>query len=297
MQKAITRLGLVWMALLSVAPLGVIQAQNVSLLTPLVADVLNAPQAVLGSDGDQHLVYEVRVENLTDGRFTLKQITVTDASGIELAQLDAQAIRGRFSLGGRRGSETDVLGPFQFGVAFLHVSISASRPVPTSLTHVVRGYSEKVAAEFSMPLASTPVSTASPVALSAPLRGTGYVAADGCCDSIRHVRALLPLGGRFALAQRFAIDWEKVDDHGRIFVGDSKAVSSYRIYGDPVYAVADGTVVASRSDLDDQIPGKLPEGLDLDEADGNFVIMQLRPGIYALYAHMKKGSSSLSTGA
>ena len=56
--------------------------------------------------------------------------------------------------------------------------------------------------------------SSSPMPLSA-----GYVAADGCCDSIRHVRAALPIDGRFHLAQRYALDWERID-------GDRVAVDS-----------------------------------------------------------------------
>src|SRR5262245_35004263 len=105
-------------------------------LTPLVADVLAAPQAVRGSDGAEHLVYELRLENITDGRFMLKRLIVNDAAGTAVSQLDAQALATRLSLGGRRGSETNVLESSQFGVVFLHVTI-AGRPLPTSIVHVI----------------------------------------------------------------------------------------------------------------------------------------------------------------
>ena len=282
---------------LTLLPLAAAEEAAVPRLTPLVADVLAAPQAVRGSDGAQHLVYELRIENITDARFTLKRLVVTDASGTSLAQLDSQGLATRFSLGGRRGSETNVLESSQFGVAFLHVTIPKTAPLPTALTHLIEGYSEKAHRDFSMALARTRVMSTEPLVLGAPLQGKGYVAADGCCDSIRHVRALLAVNGQFYLAQRFAVDWEKVGDDARIYKGDAKSMRSYRIYGDPVYAVADGTVVASRNDLDDQVPGKLPEGLPLDEVDGNFAIIELRPGIYALYAHMRKGSVTVSAGA
>jgi hypothetical protein len=132
--------------------------------------------------------------------------------------------------------------------------------------------------------------------LGPPLRGNGYVAADGCCDSVRHVRALLALNGTFYLAQRYAIDWEQIDDEGRILVGDAKDTRSYRIYGAPVLVVADGTVVASRNDLPDQMPGKLPDGLPIGEADGNFAILDIGGGAYALYAHMQPGSVRVRAG-
>ena len=50
--------------------------------------------------------------------------------------------------------------------------------------------------------------------LDPPLRGVGYIAGDGCCDSTRHIRATLALNGGAFTAQRFAIDWEQLDSPG-----------------------------------------------------------------------------------
>lgn len=265
-------------------------------LTPLVADVMSAPYPVPVSDGFAHLLYEVRIANITDGRFTLKRIEVRDEHDKTLAQLDARTIGTRFCIGGRRGSESNVLEASQFGVAFLDVAVARAAALPRSLTHVIEGYSDKAAAAFTIRVAVTRVVTADPRALGAPLHGRGFVSADGCCDSIRHVRALLALDARFYLAQRFAIDWEKIDEAGRVFTGDPKAVGSYRIYNQPIFAVADGTVVAARNDLEDQVPGQLPQGLPLDQADGNFAVIDLGRGVYALYAHMRHGSVAVSAG-
>ena len=272
-------------------------AQPTAQLTPLAADVLAAPQAVLGSDGAKHLIYEVRVENLTDQRFTLNKIEALDGHGGVLLRLNAEEIATRLSLGGRRGSESNVLESYQFGVAFLHVKIPDGTPLPKSLLHLVAGYSVRIGRDVSMRIAKTRVNSAEPTVLEAPLQGAGYAAADGCCDSIRHVRALLALDGRFYLAQRFAVDWEKIDDTGRVFTGDPKVVQNYKIYGQPVLAVADGEVVAARSHLHDQPPGALPQNLPLDEVDGNFAIIKLREGVYALYAHMAPDSVMVGAGS
>jgi hypothetical protein len=266
-------------------------------LTALVADVLAAPHAVRGSDGRTHLVYEIRIANTTDGQVRLKRIAVLDSrSGTALATLDAQAIAARFSLGGRRGSESNELGSSQFGIAFMHVALAHDAPVPAALLHVVEARAQTMNADFAMRAAATPVVAGEPAVLAPPLRGRGYVAGDGCCDSIRHVRALLPLDGRFYLSQRFAIDWERIDDEGRIFRGEAKNVRSHHIYGDAVLSVADATVVAARNDLPDQVPGKLPDGLPIDEADGNFVILDIGGGAYALYAHLAPRSLRVSAG-
>jgi hypothetical protein len=69
---------------------------------------------------------------------------------------------------------------------------------------------------------------------------------------------LLPLNGIFYLSQRFAIDWERIDDEGRLFRGDPKDPGSYHIYGGPVLAVADGQDqwAPRRTRLPVQVPGR-----------------------------------------
>jgi hypothetical protein len=268
-----------------------------SQLTPLVADVLTPPHAAPGSDRRIHLVYEIRIANATNGRIVLKRIAAVDGQvGTTIATLGADAIGHRFSLGGRRGSESAELGPFQFGVVFMHVALEHNARIPTTLAHIVEASSEQLNSDLSMRMAETAVIATEPPALGPPLHGRGYIAGDGCCDSIRHVRALLPLNGTFYLSQRFAIDWEQMDDENRLFRGDPKDPRSYRIYGAPVIAVADAVVVASRNDLADQVPGKLPDGLPIDEADGNFAILDIGGGAYALYAHMQPGSVRVAAG-
>jgi hypothetical protein len=135
-----------------------------------------------------------------------------------------------------------------------------------------------------------------PPVLGPPLVGEGYVAADGCCDSIRHVRAALPIDGRLHVAQRYAIDWERIDDDDRLVTGDLSDPENYVIYGDDVLAVADGEVVAAVDRFADQVPGALPEGLAFNEADGNHVILRIADGIYVLYAHLGRGSVTVAAG-
>ncbi|WP_187272659.1 M23 family metallopeptidase [Methylobacterium sp. WL9] len=210
--------------------------------------------------------------------------------------LDRDVIGRRLLLGGRRGSETASLGPSQFGVVFLHFGLDAGARVPEALVHEIDRFAEPLKSELSMRVADTLViDTALPV-LGAPLRGSGYVAGDGCCVSIRHVRVLLPLNGAFRLAQRFAIDWVKIDDENRIVRGDLKDVKSYRIYGEPVLAVADGSVVGARNDLPDQAPGALPANLPISEADGNFVGLAIGGRAFVLYAHLRPGSGRVRFG-
>lgn len=268
-----------------------------TVLTPLVADVLSAPWPVTGSDGKRHLVYELRVGNATPDAVQVKQIEVVDASNEKvLLRLDQAMVASRLSLGGRRGAESSELGIGQFGVVFLHVASDLNDPLPKVLVHRITGELTPLGRDFEIVVAPTQVIDRAPVVIGAPLRGKGFLAGDGCCDTIRHVRALLPLNGRFVLAQRFAIDWEQADEEGRLVKGDPKLVTSYNIFGRDVHAVADGTVVSSRNDLKEQVPGALPQGLPVDEVDGNFVVLDIGGGAYVNYAHMQPGSVTVKAG-
>jgi hypothetical protein len=119
------------------------------------------------------------------------------------------------------------------------------------------------------------------VVIGPPLRGSNYLAADSCCDATRHTRAALPINGRVWIAQRYAVDWEQLDDDGRVYSGEKEDPESYTIYGQEALAVADGTVVKVVDGLSDQVPGTYPEGISIDEADGNAVILDLGGGNYA----------------
>jgi hypothetical protein len=270
-------------------------------LTRLLGDVLWAPRLAYGSDEQRHLVYELRLSNPTPATINLAKVDVIDAAtGKTLLEAGPADIGKRFSIGGRRGAEATSLSVGQFGVLFLHVPLAASASVPGTIAHRISGVAVlqgRADTPFTLTIGETPVIDANPVLLGPPLIGNGYLAGDGCCDTIRHVRALLPLNGRFALAQRFAIDWEQIDDQNRLVKGDRSKVGNYTIFGRDVIAVADGTVIDTRNDLPEQPPGKLPDNLPIDQADGNFVVLDIGNGAFALYAHMQPGSVKVALGA
>lgn len=262
--------------------------------TPLVVAVMAQPWAVEGSDGVYHLVYELRISNATPFAARLDQVRVVDVKGGKiLADFAGDQVEKRFEVGANRDNLSRRLDAAGFGVLFLHITVPTLAAVPAAITHEVDltldpgGQNE---ARITEKVASTAVKNDPAVVLGPPLRGRNYIAADSCCDTIRHVRALLPLNGRFWLAQRFAIDWEQIDDEGRIFVGDRRDVNSYHIYGKPVLAVADGKAVVVHDGIPNQVPQDPKPITDLADADGNHVLQDIGNGAYALYAHMQPGS-------
>jgi len=286
------------LVVLSVALASGVQAAGDSpQLTPLIAEIIAPPHVVPGSDAKRHIVYELAVTNVTGGDVRFEKLDVIDAdSGAKLAELGPDELAKRVTPGASRGNETRELTAYQFAVIFLHVALADGATVPARITHEITANFAVIGADFTLTLGEAAVVATAPVVLGPPLRGEGYVAADGCCDSIRHVRALLSLDGKFHLAQRFAIDWEQIDEKNTLVVGDLKVPANYHIYGKPILAVADGTVVGTRNDLLDQVPGALPPNLPIDEADGNFVVLDIGSGLFVNYAHMRPGSVKVKLG-
>jgi hypothetical protein len=276
----------------------VVLAQDRPTPTPVVAELLRPPRPVPGSDGRIHLLYELRLANVAPATARLRNLQVLDGdTGRTLLSLDEAALADRFSLSGMRGGATAALGGHQWGVAFLHLPMPAGVGAPGRLLHALE-------VEFDSPgppgsvLRLAPAATlAAPIpVLGPPLAGEGFLAGDGCCNSVRHIRALLPLNGTLRLAQRFAIDWERIGPDRRIYAGERRDPRSYRIYANPVFAVADGVVVAAGDGLPDQVPGEYPRDLPIEDADGNHVVLDIGGGAFVLYAHLRRDTVAVQRG-
>lgn len=263
-------------------------------LTPLGMRIDDAPVAVKGSDGRYHVVYELELTNFTDGAMSVERLEALDAGdGRVVAALDGAELAQRLQVNDR-AAQPRGLGAAQNGVLYLHLVFDSRSALPRALQH--RASLLIGAAPFTETAGKVRVHRPTDLLLDAPLRGPRYIAADGCCDSTRHIRATLPVNGRRFTGQRFAIDWEQLDEQNRVFVGNPRDPASYVIYGKPVYAVADGRVVAAVDGLPDSPPGGLPAGLPLEQADGNHVVLDLGDDRFALFAHLKPGSVQVRQG-
>ena len=266
-------------------------------MTPLLLSVPDAPVPFNGSDGRTHLVYELAMTNFSSGVIAPEKVEVL-GDGKVLQIVDAATIATRLQPAGQRES-TASLPRSTAALLFLHVILEPGAPIPNQLTHSV---TLRAAAappghqELTETGGATTVNRQQVVVIGPPLQGSGYISADSCCDATRHTRAVLPIDGRAWISQRMAVDWEQVDSERRIYAGPREKPESYAIYGKPVIAVADATVVDSANDQRTQTPGKFPSEITPAEADGNFVILDLGQHRYALYAHMQPGSVRVRKG-
>lgn len=236
--------------------------------------------------------------NFSSGKTAIEQVEVIGDAGAVLKTMDKSEIAGRLQLAGQR-TPTDVLTGSTDASLFVHVVLADGAAVPAKLAHRVRVRAEAAPPgkqEFTEVGGETAVDRQAVAVVGPALRGVCYVAADSCCDASRHTRAALPVNGRVWIAQRYAVDWAQLDEEGRIYHGPQTDVKSYTIYRKEVMAVADAKVASTIDGMPNQTPGKMPENIAIEDADGNSVILDLGGRKYALYAHMDSGSVRVHKG-
>lgn len=166
-----------------------------------------------------------------------------------------------------------------------------------------------MAAPFLLSLVRPPVTDREPVEVGAPVRGR-WVALNSPASAV-------PSHGIRAYGQAYAIDILHPTEEsapGKIGWGlRTKAAEEYPTFGEPVYAVADGVVVAAEDGQRDHrardtVPTvyymMLIEGFfrDLGGARrilGNHLIVRHTRGgcdTYAAYAHLRRGSGLVTVG-
>ena len=287
---------------------------EVDTFTPIIFSVLAPPVPVQGSDGKFHIVYELVLTN--SSRFDWKVLKVEalagNTDGPVVYSVSGDEVIKKMRLIGTR-QPTDSLEPAQSGIMFIAFPVDTKEDIPSSLLHRLTITSadglpaqiismldlpddQKSLTEFGAPVN---VSTDSAVVLGPPLKGSGWIAANGCCDSDTHMRSDLPMNGSLYISQRFAIDWMKANPDNRLYEGDPKDLNNWFGYDQDVLAVADARVVEVVDKYEDQVPFVLPTeagAITVEEIDGNHIVLELPNGQYAFYAHLKPGSIKVKAG-
>src|SRR5215469_13722541 len=205
---------------------------SADVFTPVVASTLSSEaHPILGTDGVYHVVYELQLTNTKLLPATMQKIEV---------------------LAGSAGSQ--VINSFNDAANIpkllehrLHL-IGAPNPGPAK------------PAPLNYVVAPLKIADAKPLIIGPPLAGPGWVAANGCCNpDITHRGSVQSVNGALYNSQRFAIDWMRLDEHGALVHGDESDVHNYSDYGADVLAVANAKVVSVLNNLDNQVPGRLPE--------------------------------------
>jgi hypothetical protein len=131
-----------------------------------------------------------------------------------------------------------------------------------------------------------------------PLRGGVWLAGNGPSARSGHRRALIPISGAPSIAQRFAIDYVKVNETDSTYSGDRLKNENYFAEGNDALAVANGRVVAVKDGIPENVPGVNSRAvpITLETVGGNHVIIDIGDGRFAFYAHLKPGTIRVKVG-
>lgn len=272
-----------------------------AVLTALAAQVLAPPSPVLGTDRVNHLAYEIRLVNTAPQDATINEVQPRSNGKPFGPALSGAALASMLKIGDGQGGGTTIPAGGS-ALLFMDVTYAHGAKAPRRLRH---GFSvtltdpgnPALSQDNSFAGVPTRVLRTPPFVVEPPLRGDGWVVANGCCDPINaHRGAALGINGTTHLAQRYAIDFVQINGAGTLFNGPVNELSSYAYFGAPIRAATGGRVVRVRDGEPEQVPGSLPVGQTVNTADGNYVVVKADREHYAFYAHMQPGSIRVEVG-
>jgi murein DD-endopeptidase MepM/ murein hydrolase activator NlpD len=260
-----------------------------------------APIPFAASDGHTYLVYEAAITNLDSrGRsLTLTRVDVTDASNSSkpLAAFTGEDLKGMLLRPGLSDKASDPSVIADGMQARVWMWVSSPSPVPEALQHRFTFKVEGIEKEHFLDTAATKVDTRKPPVLGPAWRGGDWGAANGPSNTSSHRQSIVTIDGHPCIGQRFAIDWVKFNDQGKLFSGDGKKNEDYFGFGEDLLAVADAVVAATHDGIPENEPGSVRAvPIDLETVAGNYVVLDLGQGLYAGYAHLQPGSLRVKKG-
>jgi len=184
---------------------------------------------------------------------------------------------------------------------YLWVRLDQSHSLPAKLFHRVSFSPQengKNAALQTITGAPIRVDTREPLIITPPLTGENWLALNGPAHTSQHRRALLPGAGQPWFPQRFAVDWVQLGRDGQLYRVLQVDPAAWYGYGAEVIAVGKGVVVSALDGLPENTPlAKTPRTrVDLKNAAGNHIVIDLGEQRYALFAHLRPGSLKVSKG-
>jgi hypothetical protein len=231
--------------------------------------------------------------NFSGSTIELRRIEVLDAeepAGKPLAVFEREQIDSLLQTNVRQVNAGATI------VAFMQLAFDTRARLPNRVRHRV------LTADSSVEGAAADTHHNELKVLVPPLRGAAWRAYDGPSNDRdnHHRRGLLVLEGRPSISRRYATDWFLTEE-GVSFQGDERDRRSYYSYGQPVLAVASGTVVVARDGMPDNVPGPADDfqravPMTLETVTGNTVVLDLGGGQFAHYYHLQPGSLRVKTG-
>jgi hypothetical protein len=269
---------------------------------PLDVVVPAAPAWVDARDG-RHALYELHIANYRAFDLELLGLEITAAPGTALRSYRDAELEEILERPGTKleGADKRQLHGGESAVAYIELIVPANAPpVPEIRNRILARRLPEKGAEpgdkvYALDVEPVKVS-ATPRLIGPPLRGSGWLAANGMSNNSNHRRALIPVNGHARIAQRFAIDLIQIGPNGKLMRDDAKGNEAFFCYGQELLAVADGTVIDTRDGIVENVPFEHPAvEITLDTIAGNYVVLDIGDA-YVLYGHAKPGTIRVRAG-
>jgi Peptidase family M23 len=262
----------------------------------VVLDVPVAPTPIQ-ADGKAYLVYELHITNFRDDSIELHQLEVlTDPAATSpiaiFNPVDLEKMLARPGISDSNPNRRIIGGGYR-AVVFLTIALTPTS-TPAGLRHRLFFKAEpRNGGDFTLDAARVSVRRDAPLRINALLRGGGWVAGNILTNSSEHRRAIIPLDGDAGIAQRYAIDWMKIEGE-KLFRTDPRIDKDWYGYGAEILAVADGTVAEVRDGTLDN--GFLTRPEATNNMLGNYVALDLGKAHVAVYGHLQPGTIRVKPG-
>ncbi|HTB12433.1 MAG TPA: M23 family metallopeptidase [Bryobacteraceae bacterium] len=251
-------------------------------------------------NGEPALVYEVHLTNFSAAELTLDQL--------ELVEEGSRRVRAQYSdanlaeIISRSDHASDPQAQLRIP-AGLHATLYLTVPLTQfgsgvpKLVHRLTYTSETGRKERSVvegAIFRIPIE--SPLVIAPPLRGEGWTAIYSDAWERGHRRVMFATRGIARIPGRYAIDWVRVAADGRHANGGDREPAHWIGYGSEVLAVADAVVAFTSDDMAEPATVDSARKVDIEDASGDYVVLDLGKGKYAFYEHLKPSSISVAVG-
>jgi hypothetical protein len=231
---------------------------------------------------------------------TLSSITVVDPAGKELKRIEGAALAAVTQPLFAHTETTEI--PASAAVAVEVDLILPPDTAPERLTHrivyALKAGSQLVPmfAPLEVDAPGVAINRKPAIVIKPPVKGEGWLASCGCCKPNLHRDLRVAIDGvRIETPETFAIDYNKIKKD-RIFDGDGSKNEQHYVFGEDVFAVADGTVVLTQNGKPDTTPNVAMVPETKEDYGGNLVILKITPNVFAVYGHLHTGSVIVKVG-
>ena len=265
------------------------------------------PTAVLGSDGHKHLAYEVYLTNFyaSNGPLRLTALSVfLHDSSIPVATYTGKELASIAKPRPDENADEIIVAAGCRVVLFVWITLPDGVD-PVGVWHRMRFVDAK-GNERTLHGVAVALPYQPTIVIAPPLRGgRNWLVSEGSGNPhSHHWGSLLALNGVVTIPQRYAIDFVGLNGRGHALEAPPKklqdsANADWFGYDADVLAVADGVV----RDVRDGQPDGRPLSSHVESTDltarglyGNFVVLEIAPGVFAHYAHLRPGSVRVQAG-